>query len=513
MIELLLIRHAATTWNVEGRLMGRTDPPLSDEGLRELDALLASETCRQWSGRVERVYTSPQLRAKTTAQRLAIQWGCAVVNSDLLVERDFGNLEGLTRDALLDTLGGSLEVLEQSGWAPIGGESVESVYVRCVRLLRMIAGTHTTPTTVAIVAHSIPLRLLAWLVKGNFTAELTEPIPARLSIRLVTLDGPAWRCEGNGKNEALQLVQARVFSMVPRRRTELLPNQARIALRYAALCGSDYPKFSGEWSTYLPPLPPGMPIHECVGNVVESEIDGLPMGTMVLAMPHADCGLCGEFIAHRDQIAVIGSNWPSQELDLAVLGQPTAAVLYGIDKLGDLSKDKAIVVGMGGLGIIAAHVMAARGAVVVGVEPNAFRASLARSILGIEVHDGIDARSIGDGSVVVEAVGHDAYSDTAALCLSLARPHGRVLLFGNPTVPGHSIEILPIVRKNLKVIGSIGPDWAHHLPRGLEYVRQHHKWYRHLVTHQFDWHQADKAFEVFGDATAPRLKILLTSSD
>lgn len=66
-VTILLVRHGRTPWNVEGRIQGRTDIELDEQG--HLDAVLAAELLR--SHTPLRVVSSPLRRAAVTAQRIA----------------------------------------------------------------------------------------------------------------------------------------------------------------------------------------------------------------------------------------------------------------------------------------------------------------------------------------------------------------------------------------------------------------------------------------------------------
>ena len=70
--------------------------------------------------------------------------------------------------------------------------------------------------------------------------------------------------------KALQLVRPRQFQAVEIARPEIGDDQILVRLEKAVVCGSDIPKFTGMWRGLQYPLPPGMPIHECVGIVVAS---------------------------------------------------------------------------------------------------------------------------------------------------------------------------------------------------------------------------------------------------
>jgi len=63
---ILLVRHGATEWSVNGRHTGRTDLPLTNLGMRQAKGV--GKVIRHWLGDQEPlVYTSPLLRARQTA--------------------------------------------------------------------------------------------------------------------------------------------------------------------------------------------------------------------------------------------------------------------------------------------------------------------------------------------------------------------------------------------------------------------------------------------------------------
>lgn len=93
-MRLLLIRHGESSANAEGRLQGRLDSPLSDRG-RQQSALLAERLAPL---AVVALYTSTLLRARQTAEILANQLGLAIAGRPALMERDMGELPGLTAD-------------------------------------------------------------------------------------------------------------------------------------------------------------------------------------------------------------------------------------------------------------------------------------------------------------------------------------------------------------------------------------------------------------------------------
>ena len=66
-MKLYLIRHGQTLWNQEGKIQGKTDIPLNDEGRKQAGLLAEAMENRP----VGAVYSSPLKRAFETASCVA----------------------------------------------------------------------------------------------------------------------------------------------------------------------------------------------------------------------------------------------------------------------------------------------------------------------------------------------------------------------------------------------------------------------------------------------------------
>jgi broad specificity phosphatase PhoE len=118
--QLLVVRHGQTEWSLTGKHTGLTDIPLTDVGRAE--AAAAANTLEEW--KIDRVYSSPLVRARETADIVALAPDAEVDPS--LVEWDYGVYEGErtadTRQEIADWSVWTHEILE--------GESVVEVGAR-----------------------------------------------------------------------------------------------------------------------------------------------------------------------------------------------------------------------------------------------------------------------------------------------------------------------------------------------------------------------------------------------
>ena len=93
-MELLFIRHGETEWNVLKKIQGQVDTNLNENGIKQAEELkdkLASEN-------VDVILTSPLIRAKKTAEIIKGNRNIEIIVIPNLIERDFGELEGISYD-------------------------------------------------------------------------------------------------------------------------------------------------------------------------------------------------------------------------------------------------------------------------------------------------------------------------------------------------------------------------------------------------------------------------------
>jgi broad specificity phosphatase PhoE len=91
LIKIYIARHGETTWNVEGRIQGRSDPDLSPQGVAQSLALLEQLKDRPISA----IYTSTLQRSILTAQPIAKFFALPIQKQPELDEIAFGIMEGV----------------------------------------------------------------------------------------------------------------------------------------------------------------------------------------------------------------------------------------------------------------------------------------------------------------------------------------------------------------------------------------------------------------------------------
>jgi broad specificity phosphatase PhoE len=161
MLRLLLVRHARTTWNAEGRVQG-------GGGLDELgraQAAALAERLRDES--LDAIYASNTLRARQTAKAVARTRGMKVRERHLLRDLDYGRLAGAF---LADFQRESPGLIEQWRDHPEtvhfeSGESLADLRRRISRFIVDLSAVHSTGTVLA-ATHDSPVRVAASLALG-----------------------------------------------------------------------------------------------------------------------------------------------------------------------------------------------------------------------------------------------------------------------------------------------------------------------------------------------------------
>jgi probable phosphoglycerate mutase len=148
--RVLLVRHAESTWNAEGRWQGRADPPLSAEGERQ-----ARDAPSRVTG-AGAIWSSDLARARQTAALLAPS-GVAVRLDARLRERDVGAWAGLTGAEIDQRYPGWIAAARR----PPDWEDDDALRARCWPALRAIAATLPLGTGGLVVTHGGLIRAVA----------------------------------------------------------------------------------------------------------------------------------------------------------------------------------------------------------------------------------------------------------------------------------------------------------------------------------------------------------------
>ena len=202
MTRFLVLRHGETQWNLESRVQGHRDSPLTAAGLAQADALAR----RLATQRFDVLVSSDLGRALDTARRIAAATGHAVRPDARFRERSFGAAEGLTYGELDHQFPEVFsQVLEtDADYVVPGGESRRQLFERVKGGFESLARDHEA-SSIAVVCHGGVLASLYRLIHG-IPVSTPHRIPmANAAYNAVSLHDGAWSVETWGDTAHLDV--------------------------------------------------------------------------------------------------------------------------------------------------------------------------------------------------------------------------------------------------------------------------------------------------------------------
>ena len=148
--RIIAIRHGETSWNVDTRIQGHLDIPLSANGRWQAERLAAALKGESLAA----IYASDLTRAWETAQYLGRAQGLAVIKEMGLRERGFGDFQGKTFaeiEALLPEQSQRWRKRDPE-FSPHGGESLMALRSRVISATERLAALHPGEQ-IAVVGH------------------------------------------------------------------------------------------------------------------------------------------------------------------------------------------------------------------------------------------------------------------------------------------------------------------------------------------------------------------------
>ncbi len=304
-----------------------------------------------------------------------------------------------------------------------------------------------------------------------------------------------------------------------------------VQVEAASICGSDIDLY--EWTAMAQAMEPRLPLvvgHEIGGVVVAAgrDVEHVAVGDRVALETHIFCGACAACRrgdAHNcERLRVLGFTWDggfadftcvpesvcvrlpeSIPFETAAILEPFGVAVHALQRAGleQLAGAAVLVNGCGPIGLFIVELASLLGAaMVVGVEPNAYRRGLAER-LGATLIDPAE----GDVAGQCEALGLpgggfdlafevSGVSGMVGLLLEVVRREGVVVTVGHPGEPT-AIDVARFINKKgvqlrgifgrrvwdtwdlvLKLVGSgrIDPSW--------------------LITHRLEFPEVDRAMEL-----------------
>lgn len=294
--------------------------------------------------------------------------------------------------------------------------------------------------------------------------------------------------------------------------------EALVRLRRLSICGSDMRYYRRALPEERYPLPPGVPCHECAGEVVESRIPGLAPGTRAIVlpeMPNLDGGT--EFMAVTPSRLIPLP--PEGDLSGWVVCQPFGTVLYALKRLGNPLGLRVAVLGQGAIGLLFTLMLHRLGAsTIFTVEPVPYRRRLSRrlgadraldpgsdDVVG-EVMEATGGRGV---DLAVEAAGEEEALNTA---LALVRHGGTVACFGFPEVETVRLNYDEFMRREVLLLPSVSnssQDPSAPIREAVRMVAEGRVDLSWMVTHRLPLREVDRAYQLYSRRAEGVVKVVV----
>lgn len=192
---LYIIRHGQTELNMKMLMQGRSDHPLNAKGLSQAEE--AAERFRSMGVKIDRVYSSPLIRAVQTAEQIARD--AELIIDDRLIEMDYGPYEGMDlRDPAPEVISFFMDFVNVP--APEGMEPLPDIVTRLGSFLEDIRD-EAAGSNILISTHAIAMKgALEYLTPeshgsywarniGNCDIYASEVIDGRYTVPVCLDDG------------------------------------------------------------------------------------------------------------------------------------------------------------------------------------------------------------------------------------------------------------------------------------------------------------------------------------
>lgn len=197
-----IVRHGETEWNRSGKLQGHGDSDLTELGVRQ-----AKSVARELKNvEFDHIYSSDLLRAKKTAEIIALEHKLAIKTTKLLRERNWGKYEGKNREVFIDINKLVAELTRKERFSfKINPEieSDEEIVSRLITFIREVAVGNPNKTMLVATHGGIMRAFLIHIGFGDYESLKTNMIENTAYFKLIS-DGVEFYIE---KTKGIHKVQ------------------------------------------------------------------------------------------------------------------------------------------------------------------------------------------------------------------------------------------------------------------------------------------------------------------
>lgn len=313
--------------------------------------------------------------------------------------------------------------------------------------------------------------------------------------------------------------------------------EALLKLLYGGICGSDLGSYRGANAYVVYPCIPG---HEFSAEIVEIDANdrGLKPGAIVTCNPYFNCGSCyscrrglvnactdnrtmgvqrrgafSQYITMPVERIYDGKGLPPRTLTLI---EPFCISYHGVRRSRVAQGDRVLVVGAGTIGTLAAAAAKAKGAEVTICDIAPEKLDYAYTTFGLH-HRLLNSSPEAFAAAVAEFTGGNGYDVTIEAvgspgtfqnCLDAACFGGRMVLIGVSKAPIDDFFFTIIQKKELNVFGSRNALKEDFLEL-IDLVSSGGVDLEKIITHEYAWTDAPRAFADFSANAGRMLKVVL----
>ena len=186
MTEIYMVRHCEAMGNVMRLFQGSSDFDISETGEKQLEYLKN----RFKDIKLDKVYTSPLIRARKTALAVIGDRSLEPIDEKGLIELDGGIVEGKPFKETFNSIPGLADAWDNhpEDFAPEGGEKMRDAYERIWNTVKKIAAENKGKAVACTTHGGVTRCLLCRLLKGNITKLSEMPWSENTAVTLIRFD-------------------------------------------------------------------------------------------------------------------------------------------------------------------------------------------------------------------------------------------------------------------------------------------------------------------------------------
>lgn len=169
---IYLVRHGQTEWNVEHKMQGHQNSPLTDLGVKQAEWL--GESIQDEP--IDIIYSSSSPRAHKTAELIRGNRDIEIIDTDDFKEISLGIWEGKSQEEVKGNCPEQFHYFwnDPENFHVQGSESFRDVFNRAIRYVQQIINNHEGHS-ILIVTHTVVVKLIMSYFEGRAMKDIWNP--------------------------------------------------------------------------------------------------------------------------------------------------------------------------------------------------------------------------------------------------------------------------------------------------------------------------------------------------